>query len=201
MRESKVKNQSNKKKGRRADLRAPAKRLAAGRPGTLVDSLRSDDATLREFIADLYAAMAMMRLLRQEIATALSLTTAEYSVVLAVWYLERTGDTTVRAIADHLHVAAAYVTSEVGRLADKGLLVKRPHPADRRAVGVALTKPARDLLARLGPLLHDINAPLFEGLRYQDLLTVHRFLRNIVEHGYDAIGVAQSFSSEPRPRR
>ena len=40
-------------------------------------------------VADLYAAMAMMRLLRHEIAASLSLTSAEYSVLLAVWYLER----------------------------------------------------------------------------------------------------------------
>ena len=38
----------------------------------------------------------------------------------------------------HLHVAAAYVTSEVARLVGRGLLIKRPHPADGRAVGVAL---------------------------------------------------------------
>src|SRR6185437_12593602 len=63
------------------------------------------DTRLREFVADFYAAMSMMRLLRQEIASALSLTSAEYSVLLAVWYLERRKDMTVRAIADHLHVA------------------------------------------------------------------------------------------------
>ncbi|MBN8964351.1 MAG: winged helix-turn-helix transcriptional regulator, partial [Rhizobiales bacterium] len=86
-----------------------------------VNALPPDDATLREFMADLYAAMSMMRLLRQEIAATLSLSSAEYSVLLAVWYLEREGEMTVRAIANHLHVAAAYVTSEVGRLVDKGL--------------------------------------------------------------------------------
>ena len=51
-----------------------------------------DDATMRTFIADMYAAMSLLRLLRQEIASALSLSAAEYSVVLAVWYLERDGD-------------------------------------------------------------------------------------------------------------
>jgi DNA-binding MarR family transcriptional regulator len=152
-----------------------------------------DDATLREFVADLYAAMAMMRLLRHEIASALSLTTAEYSVLLAVWYLERKRDMTLRAIADHLHVAAAYVTSEVAKLVDKGLLTKKPDAVDRRAVGVGLTKNARDLLQHLAPMLRDINSPLFAGLYYRDLATVHRFLRSIIEHGYDAIRIAQGY--------
>jgi DNA-binding MarR family transcriptional regulator len=154
-----------------------------------------DDARLREFVADLYAAMAMMRLLRQEIASALSLTSAEYSVLLAVWYLERKRDITLRAIADHLHVAAAYVTSEVARLVDKGLLTKKRDAVDRRAVGVGLTKNARDLLQHLAPMLRDVNSPLFAGLYYRDLATVHRFLRSIIDHGYDAIRIAQGYKA------
>jgi DNA-binding MarR family transcriptional regulator len=160
---------------------------------TLVDSLEPDDAVVREFIADLYAAMSMMRLLRQEIATALSLSSAEYSVLLAVWYLERQGEMTVRAISDHLHVAAAYVTSEVARLTNKGLLIKRADPRDRRAVEVALTKAARDTLLKLGPMLRQINKPLLLGMHYRDLATVQRFLRSVIEHGYEAIAVAESF--------
>ena len=158
---------------RRARQAAPL--LGKGHQMALVDSLEPDDAALREFIADLYAAMSMMRLLRQEVAAALCLTSAEYSVLLAVWYLEREGEMTVRAISDHLHVAAAYVTSEVARLVGKGLLVKRPHPIDRRAVGVALTKAARDVFRRLGPMLRDINGPLLKGVYYRDLVTVHQF--------------------------
>ncbi len=164
--------------------------------------LEPEDAVMREFIADFYAAMSMMRLLRQEIASALSLTSAEYSVLLAVWYLEREGEMTVRAISDHLHVAAAYVTAEVARLVKKGLLVKRPHPLDRRAVGVALTKSAAGALIRLGPMLRDINRPLLKDVSYRDMVTFHRLLRSIIDHGYDAIGVARSFAEGPaRPQR
>jgi DNA-binding MarR family transcriptional regulator len=120
-------------------------------------------------------------------------------VLLGVWYLERQGETTVRAIADHLHVAAAYVTTEVGKLVGKGLLTKRPASNDRRAVGIGLTKPAREVLLRLAPMLRDINRPLFIGVTYRDLITVHRFLRGIIEHGYDAIRVAQGFKPTGAP--
>lgn len=159
------------------------------------------DTRLREFVADFYAAISMMRILRQEIASTLSLTSAEYSVLLAVWYLERKKEITVRAIADHLHVAAAYVTSEVSRLVAKGLLTKTRDKLDRRAVSVGLTKRARDLLGRLERILGDINRPLFSGLSFRDLASVHRFLRAIIENGPDAISVAQRFESSLRPRR
>ena len=170
-----------------------------GRPSKRTGSSRSakdipvDDAKIRTFIADMYAAMSLMRLLRQEIASVLSLSSAEYSVLLAVRYLERGDDMTLRAIADHLHVAAAYVTAEVGRLVDKGLLTKKPDPLDRRAVSVELTAASRDLLSRLGSMLHDINDPLLAGLSLHDLDTVHRFFRGIISRGYDAIDVARSF--------
>ena len=172
----------------------------ATRTDLQASKLAPDDAVLRAFVADLYAAMAVMRLLRQELASSLSLSMAEYSVLLAVWYLEREGKMTVRAIADHLHVAAAYVTSEVGKLVDKGLLTKRPDPNVRRAVGVGLTKPARSVLARLAPMLREVNEPLFDGLAYRDLLTVHRFLRGIIDHGHDAIRVAQRYQASVAPR-
>jgi DNA-binding MarR family transcriptional regulator len=145
-------------------------------------------------MADMYAAMSLLRLLRQEIASALSLSSAEYSVLLAVWYLERDKDMTLRAIADHLHVAAAYVTAEVAGLVDKGLLTKKPDPTDRRAVGVELTAASRDLLSRLAPMLRDINEPLLAGISFRDLDTVHRFFQGVIAHGYDAISVARIFN-------
>jgi DNA-binding MarR family transcriptional regulator len=168
----------------------PGKRSGSGRGAK---DIPVDDAKMRTFIADMYAAMSLLRLLRQEIASALSLSSAEYSVLLAVRYLERGGDMTLRAIADHLHVAAAYVTAEVGRLVDKGLLTKRPDPLDRRAVAVELTAASRELLSRLGPMLRDINDPLLAGISLRDLDTVHRFFRGVISHGYEAIRVARSF--------
>jgi DNA-binding MarR family transcriptional regulator len=198
-----VQQQSGKRRlGAHTRLRKTQRRniFAGGAPlggeaGAQASAIPPGDAKLREFVADLYAAMSMMRLLRQEIAATLSLTSAEYSVLLAVWYLERENEMTVRAIADHLHVAAAYVTSEITRLVKNGLLTKKPDKLDRRAVGVRLTKAARELLSQLEPMLREINRPLFNGLSVRDLATVHRFLQGIIEHGHEAIKTAERFQS------
>jgi DNA-binding MarR family transcriptional regulator len=201
---------SDRKRQSRANLksRGVLRRRADGAPAfreagvnLQASEIPAGDTRLREFVADFYAAISMMRILRQEIASTLSLTSAEYSVLLAVWYLARKKEMTVRAIADHLHVAAAYVTSEVSRLVAKGLLTKNRDKFDRRAVGVGLTKTARDLLGRLEQILGDINRPLFSGLSFRDLESVHRFLRAIIENGPDAIKVAQGFESRLQTRR
>jgi DNA-binding MarR family transcriptional regulator len=177
----------------------PAPRQAArtNRSRSAQDIL-AEDAKLRMFVADMYAAMSLLRLLRQEIASALSLSSAEYSVLLAVWYLERGNDMTLRAIADHLHVAPAYVTAEVARLVDKGLLTKKPDLVDRRAVGVELTATSREMLAPLAPMLRDVNASLLVGVVLRDLDPVHRFFKAIIANGYDAIATARRFKASTK---
>jgi DNA-binding MarR family transcriptional regulator len=182
---------AKQRRARAAAIPGRRLRLLSARPSA--KDIPTDDAKLRTFMADMYAAMSILRALRQEIASALSLSSAEYSVLLAVWYLERQCDMTLRAIADHLHVAAAYVTAEVARLVDKGLLLKKPDPADRRAVGVELTAASRELLSRLAPMLGAINDPLLSGISLRELATVHRFFQSVISNGYDTINVARRF--------
>lgn len=175
-----------------------------GNGGRSAQDIPAEDSKLRMFVADMYAAMSLLRLLRQEIASVLSLSSAAYSVLLGVWYLERGSDLTVRAIADHLHVAAPHVTAEVARLVEKGLLEKRPDTIDRRAVRVALTEPARALLGPLAPMLREVNASLLAGVSRHELEPVHRFFKVIIANGHDAIDRAQrfkAFDSNPMPRR
>jgi MarR family transcriptional regulator, organic hydroperoxide resistance regulator len=170
-----------------------AHKRRADKAVTPIERLSPDDYTLREFVADLYAALSVMRILRQHIAHTAELTSAEFSVMLAVWHLERHGSLTVRAIAEHLHVAAAYVTAEIGKLVDAGLLLKGSHPTDKRAVEVKLTKAGRTLFDRVMPMLREVNDQLFVGTVYGDMVTVHRFLARIIEQGGQAIRVTEAY--------
>jgi DNA-binding MarR family transcriptional regulator len=157
------------------------------------DELPPEDAMLREFMADFHAAFSVMRLLRQHIAAAVSLTSAEWSALLAVWYLERKGEVTVSGVADHLHVAAAYVTSEISKLVTRGLLVKTPHPTDGRSAGINLTQEGWDVFKLAAPMLREVNLHLFSGVLHRDLITAHKFIQGIIAHGYDAIAVTDNF--------
>jgi DNA-binding MarR family transcriptional regulator len=155
-----------------------------------VEKLAPEDQALREFIADLYAALSIMRLLRAQIARTLALSSAQFSVLLGVWHLQRRGDPTVKAIAHHLHVAAAHVTAEIGTLVQAGLLTKSAHPRDKRAVEITLTRKGRDLFHRVVPMLREINDHLFTGSSYGEIVLVRRFLSGIIAHGPAALRVA-----------
>ncbi len=169
-----------------------------------MDRLPPDDAVLREFVADLYAAFSRMRMLRRAIARTVNLSSAEYSVLLGVWYLERRGETTVSALANHLHVAAAHTTAEVGKLVKLGLLIKTPHSKDRRAVGIKLSCTGYEIFQRLSLTLRQINDHLFEGIHYADMVVVHRFFQRIIEQMPASLHVAESHvdtETGARPRQ
>lgn len=159
-----------------------------------ISELSPDDSVLREFISDFTAASALMRKLRASLAAKLGLTAAGYSVLLGVWYCERRGDTSVRVLADHLHIAAAHVTAEIGDLIELGLVTKVPSDRDKRAVSVRLSKQGRELFNDLRPILRDVNVPLFAGVQYSDMVVVHRFLKRIVEQAPDAIRLAEKLN-------
>lgn len=166
----------------------------------LISELSPDTAVLREFISDFTAASSLMRKLRTSLATNLDLSTAGHSILLGLWYCEGRGDTTVRELADHLHVAAAHVTAEINDLVDRGLVVKVPNQRDKRAVSLYLSESGRELLNKLAPILKDVNLHLFAGVHYSDMVIVHRFLKRIVEQAPVAIRISKKYAEGPRRR-
>jgi MarR family transcriptional regulator, organic hydroperoxide resistance regulator len=159
---------------------------------TDIGSLPPDEAELREFISDFTAASARMRELRGALAETLGLTVAQHAVMLGLWYCERRGSTTVRALADHLHIAAAHVTAELNKLQRAGLVEKRPSDTDKRAIDLRLTQKGNALLDRLAPLLRDVNAALFAGADIDDMRGAHALFRAVIEHAPAAIGAAEA---------
>jgi DNA-binding MarR family transcriptional regulator len=185
--------------------RKTAKRLARRADGShrvTIDLLAPDDARLREFISDFSAASALMRQLRHRLAETIGLSAAGHSVMLGLWHCERRGSTSVRTLADHLHVAAAHVTAELGKLAHAGLVTKRPSVGDRRAVNVHLTDKGHALLDRLAPLLREVNTSLFANIHYGEMLTVQRFFHLLIDQAPEAIQIADLHAArEARPVR
>jgi len=174
--------------------------------GNGIGKLAPAAAELREFISDFTAAGARMRELRRALAESLGLTVAEHAVLLGLWYCERRAGTTVRALADHMHIAAAHVTAEVNKLEKAGLVEKRPSEADRRAVDLRLSREGRARLDRLEPLLSDVNTALFAGLSLADMRTVHRLFKTVIEQSPQAtriaeLGAGRNHGANPRRKR
>jgi DNA-binding MarR family transcriptional regulator len=68
------------------------------------------------------------------------------------------------------------VTTEVGKLIDKGLLTKTVNMRDRRGVLVQLSPRGRAAIEELAPFLRRVNDLLFEGVSRQEFAALSRFL-------------------------
>jgi len=75
-----------------------------------------------------------------------------------------TPNTTVGHIAKVLSVSDQFVTSEVGKLAEKNIVEKTPDEADRRSMLLNLTVKGRNLLRELGPLRRESNNLMYRSL-------------------------------------
>ena len=165
--------------------------LTISLPEFLIDGT---DQVLREFVADLFAAIAGMRSLRRALASSVDLSAAEFSVLLAVWTLQKKGPHGIGAVARHLHVNSTHVTSEVGKLVAKGMLQKRRNPDDTRAVIVEITRRGIKTLSELTPLLRRINDRLFGGNSPADIAILSKFSKHLADETNNSIQMVKAFA-------
>jgi len=181
--------------------RAPRSR--SPRSSTLTISLpellvAGSDIPFRQFVADIFAAVAGMQALRRALAASVDLSAGEFSVLLAAWHLQSKGRVGISTVANHLHVAAANITVDVATLARAGFLQKTQRSQDSRAVDLAVTSKGETLLGELAPLLRQINDRLFAGNTQDSIAIVARFLRQVAHESANAIRMARSRSRHAR---
>jgi DNA-binding MarR family transcriptional regulator len=104
------------------------------------------------------------RFLRRALAP-IGLTHVQYIVLVIVWRLRDTMPHVTQAAVSKLGELDANMASQVIRsLVEKGLLVRRPHPKDGRAVSLELTEDGADCVekarAAVTPLIDEFFEPL-----------------------------------------
>lgn len=83
--------------------------------------------------------------------------------------------------ADMLGMTRGGVSKLVDRLADKGLLTRRPSVDDKRAQLLSLTEAGRALVPELAALADQNDAEFFDHLSPEDRASMERILKGIVE--------------------
>ena len=66
-----------------------------------------------------------------------------------LWFIGPDGSATMKAIAEHLKITPPSVTSMVRTLEEKGIVLRKHDPTDRRTVLVVLSKKAKDLYSAI----------------------------------------------------
>lgn len=133
----------------------------AARPALLPDG---SDADLRRLVYGLFTLSVRLDRLREDMAAMLGLSGIQYHILMVVAERGADGPVTVSTVAEALHASGAHITTETGKLVTRGLVAKRPNPADGRSVILSLTPAGRDTIDGFAPALREINDTLFDGI-------------------------------------
>lgn len=135
--------------------------LTVSRPELLANG---DDGAFRHLVHDLLAFSARLEAVREKFGSYLGLTGIQYTILISVSHLQLQEGVGIKAIADHLGLSGAFVTIETGKLIQRGLLTKRPNPADRRRVLLKVSAEGEEQLEALAPRQREINDAIFDSL-------------------------------------
>lgn len=139
----------------------------------------SDD-WLRDIIYRLAQISGRLSSCRDAFGREIGLTPSQFLVLMGVAYKQGATGVAITSLAQHIGLAATHVTTEVGRLARKDILIKRPSEEDRRSVLVSLTPEGGALVAQVSPLVRKINDILFSDINKEELKVVLGFAEKLI---------------------
>lgn len=87
----------------------------------------------------------------------------------ALWHLARNEGLTQTSLAGLLEIQPISLTRALDRLAEQGLIERRPSPSDRRATQVYLTEKAQPVVAQLTAILNEFRTIAIDGLGVEEL--------------------------------
>ena len=145
------------------------------------------DSDFRSSIYAMVQCVGRLLACRDAFGKELDLTPSQFVVLMGVAQSQGSGGVTIRGLADHVAMASTHVTTEVRRLEEAGLLVKRPSPVDKRSVRVFLQPRGEQEVARIAPFIRLINDVLFEDIDPDALKTTQRVARQLILNSESAL--------------
>jgi DNA-binding MarR family transcriptional regulator len=149
--------------------------------------VQGSDAEFRRSIYSMVQGVGRLLACRDAFGKELVLTASQFVVLMGVAHAQGSEGVTIRDLADHVALAATHVTTEVRRLEEKGLLVKRPSPVDKRSVRVFLQPYGEKEVARVAPFIRQINDLLFQDIDPEALKTARHVARQLILNSENAL--------------
>jgi len=175
---------SSAKPDKASNAKAFASPATVTLPAMLADG---NDLKFRETIYLMALAFDRLHSCREAFGRALALTASQFIVLIGTAHRQGHEGVTIRTLAEHTQLAATHVTTEVGRLIDKGLLVKEPNVRDRRSVLVRLTPKGEAAIRDVKPPLRRVNDRLFQNVTRGEYDVVSRFFAKFARNSEEAL--------------
>jgi DNA-binding MarR family transcriptional regulator len=149
--------------------------------------VQGSDAEFRRSIYAMVQSVGRLLACRDAFGKELDLTPSQFVVLMGVAHAQGPSGVTIRELADHVALASTHVTTEVRRLEEAGLLIKRPSPVDKRSVRVFLQARGEQEVARVAPFIRLINDVLFEDIDPEALKTAQAVARQLILNSESAL--------------
>ena len=149
--------------------------------------VQGSDVEFRRSIYAMVQSVGRLLACRDAFGKELDLTPSQFVVLMGVAHAQGGGGVTIRDLAEHVALASTHVTTEVRRLEEAGLLVKRPSPVDKRSVRVFLQPRGEQEVARVAPFIRLINDVLFQDIDPDALKTAQHVARQLILNSETAL--------------
>ena len=157
---------------------------------------RGSDHRFRALVHDLFTIASRMETVRAHLGRRMGITGPQYSVLVAVAHLQGEGGASVGAVAQAMHVSSAFIATETGKMARRGLLLKRPNPADGRGVLLSVAPAGRLKLERVAPEIRAINDLFFGALEASSFTALSAAAKALVKGSGKAVHFVSAVEGE-----
>jgi len=145
------------------------------------------DIAFRETLYLMFLTFGRLQVCREAFGRAMALTGSQFIVLIGTAYRQGADGVSIRALAEHVQLAPTHVTTEVGRLIRKGLLVKKTNARDRRSVLVSLSARGEAAIEKVAPFVRQVNDLLFQRISRQEFASLAHFLRSFASNSEQAL--------------
>ena len=161
---------------------------------------RGSDHRFRVLVQDLFTIAARMESVRDYFGRWMGITGPQYSLMVAIAHMQGATGVNVGTVARTLHVSSAFVASESGKLARKGLLSKRTSTQDRRGVLLSVAAAGRAKIDGISKQIRTVNDLFFGVLESGAFAAVSSAASTLVESSVRAIQYLNSVEEKPEAR-
>jgi DNA-binding MarR family transcriptional regulator len=159
-----------------------------------------NDEAFRSFIHDFLAFSAMITDIRAGFGEYLGMTGVQYTTLISIAHLQGETGVGVNAIAEHLHLSGAFITTEVAKLVKAGLVRKRANATDKRRVLLTITASGRKALGNLVRIQAPVNDALFDCLSASEFVQLKGIMTRLVPCAARALSLQAYLMEEPQER-
>jgi MarR family transcriptional regulator, organic hydroperoxide resistance regulator len=165
---------------------------SVSRPELLVSGT---DREFRELVHHMLTFATTIQDVRNRLGEAIGLSGTQYTTLMAIARLaEHIPNFGINELAEQLHWSGAFVTIEVNKLVQSGLVFKKPNPKDRRRVLLSITELATQKIIELAPIQAPTNDALFDGLSTAEFLFLKTIMARLAASSDKALALVEYMS-------